>query len=133
MRLGELLAIPIALFTLKALTTKKEVETIAPLIPTKTVVDFAEFIPQTLDVFLLGGTKPTGPPITGEYTGLQPIGYVPPTFEPVKGLLEEFGGTGEYLKEVGEFTYDLPVSFDPWWKKEDAWQGLPIPPPAINE
>ena len=128
-KLGDIVAIPIALFALKALTGKiedEEVEPILPEPPKGTAKDYEIKPFQIGEVCLAGlpcGPAGKGPKPTGAGTGLgfgikyEDIGV--PIFPETAATADEgFPSDGiSDITKLKDFEYNIPKSFDPWWLK----------------
>ena len=125
-KLGDIVAIPIALFALKALTAQVKDEEVAPVLPEGTngfkVAREENIIKpfQIGEVCLAGlpcGPAGTGPKVTGPAvpfgTGVDVVPFFPEeaaTFEPNTN-----GGTSDIAK-LKDFKYEK-LEFDAWWLK----------------
>ena len=125
-KLGDIVAIPIALFALKALTAQVKDEEVAPVLPEgtngyQTVLPEHDIKPfQIGEVCLAGlpcGPAGTGPKVTGPAvpfgTGVDVVPYYPEeaaTFEPKTN-----GGTSD-ISKLKDFKYEK-LEFDAWWLK----------------
>jgi hypothetical protein len=123
-KLGDIVAIPIALFALKALTGQvkdEEVEPVLPEPPKGTAKDY-EIKPFQIGTVCLpglpcgpaGGPKPTGA-ATGLGFGIDYEGIGVPIFPETAADFEPSNGTSDIAK-LKDFKYK-ELEFDAWWLK----------------
>jgi len=128
-KLGDIVAIPIALFALKTLTAQVKDEEVAPVLPTGFTVAREENIIKPLITEpigfvgpIIGGGTPTPkgtPKPTGAGTGLgfgidyEGIGV--PIFPETAADFEPSNGTSDIAK-LKDFKYK-ELKFDAWWLK----------------
>ncbi len=126
-KLGDIVAIPIALFALKALTAQvKDEEEVKPIIKADPFVTPLDIGPIDFVGPIIGGGTPTPkgtPKPTGAGTGLgfgikyEDIG-VPIVPETAATADEVFPSDGiSDITKLKDFEYNIPKSFDPWWLK----------------
>ena len=129
-KLGDIVAIPIALFALKALTAQVKDEEITPILPEgtngyETVLPEHDIKPFQIGKVCLaglpcgpaGGPKPTGA-ATGLGFGID-YGELIPFFPETAATADEvFPSDGiSDITKLKDFEYNIPKSFDPWWRK----------------
>jgi hypothetical protein len=123
-KLGDIVAIPIALFALKALTAQVKDEEVAPVLPEPpkgTAKDY-EIKPFQIGTVCLpglpcgpaGGPKPTGA-ATGLGFKIDYEGIGVPIFPDTAADFEPSNGTSDIAK-LKDFKYK-EFEFDAWWLK----------------
>ena len=126
-KLGDIVAIPIALFALKALTAQVKDEEVAPVLPEGTngfkvareeniikPFQIGEVCLAGLPCGPAGGPKPTGA-ATGLGFGIDYEGIGVPIFPDTAVDFEPSNGTSDIAK-LKDFKYEK-LEFDAWWLK----------------
>lgn len=123
-KLGDIVAIPIALFALKTLTAQvKDEKEVKPIVKADPFVKPLDIGPIGFVSPIFGGGTPTPkgtPKPTGPGTGLgfgikyEDIGV--PIFPETAVDAKPSNGISD-IKKLKDFEYNIPKSFDPWWLK----------------